>query len=161
MKNTARNVAKARTDSDPLIKMVKQIPGIHFRELLRVSGLANATLQRRLESLEKLGKLSTHRSGSFTRYYGRDVSKTDMHLLQYLKRQPYREIIILMLDSANDTFTFKKIVSELGKSPSTVSAQLLKLIKDNVVRYDEELGYALNDRRAVKKVMSKYRFNGL
>jgi predicted transcriptional regulator len=158
MKRTTRNIAKARTGNDSLIKIVRQNPGIHFRGLLRVSGVANATLQRRLASLENLGKLSSHRSGSFTRYYSTNVSKADRYLLQYLKRRPYREIIILLLDSANDTiFTFKKIVHRLGKSPSTVSAQLMKLIKDNVVSYNEKLGYTLNDRRAIKKVMLKYR----
>ena len=63
----ARKVAKARKDYHTLIKFVRQNPGVHFRELLRASGLGNGTLQHQLALLERLGLLRAHRSGSFTR----------------------------------------------------------------------------------------------
>ena len=121
MKVAALKVVKARKDYHTLIKIVRQNPGVHYRELLRASGLGYGTLERQLALLERLGLLKARRSGSFTRYYNSDVSKTDMELLYYLKQRPYREIIRLLLDYASDAFTFQEIVQMIGKAPSTVS----------------------------------------
>jgi predicted transcriptional regulator len=68
MKVAARKVVNARRDYDTLVKIVRQNPGVHYRELLRASGLGNGTLQHQLASLERLGLLRAHRSGGFTRY---------------------------------------------------------------------------------------------
>jgi predicted transcriptional regulator len=157
MKVATRKVVNTRREYDNLIKIVRQYPGIHFCELLGASGLAYGTLERQLVLLEKLGILRAHRSGGYTRYYNSNIPKGDMQILSYLKQRPYREIILLLLDSASDTFTFRKIVHRLGKAPSTVSAQLRKLIERKVVSFDERWGYTVNNKRIIKRVISKYR----
>jgi len=48
MKVAARKVRKARKDYHTLLKLVRQNPGVHYRELLRVSGLGYGTLERQL-----------------------------------------------------------------------------------------------------------------
>jgi predicted transcriptional regulator len=157
MKIAARKVVKARKDYHTLIKIVRQNPGIHFREMLRASCLGNGTLQHQLALLERLGLLRAQRSGGFTRYYNSDVSKTDAELLYYLKQRPYREIIRLLLEDASDTFTFQKIVQMIGKAPSTVSVQLGRLIDHKVVSFDEKRGYYIvNNKQAIKRLISKY-----
>src|SRR5215210_5192351 len=128
MKVAAGKIVKARKDCHSLIKIVRQNPGVHYRELLRASGLANGTLERQLALLERLGLLRVHRSGGFTRYYNSDVLKTDIELLCYLRLRAYREIIRLLIDDASDTFTFQEIMQMIGKAPSTVSVQLGRLI---------------------------------
>jgi predicted transcriptional regulator len=120
MKVAARKVVKARKDYHTLIKIVRQNPGVHYRELLRASGLGYGTLERQLALLERLGLLRADRTGGFTRYYNSDVSKTDMELLHYLRRRAYREIIRLLLDDASYAFTIQKIAQMIGKAPSTV-----------------------------------------
>ena len=158
MKVAARKVIKARKDYHTLIKIVRQNPGVHFRELLRVSGLGYGTLERRLALLEKLGLLKAQREGGFTRYYTPDVSKTDMELLYYLKPRPYREIIRLLLDDASDAFTIQKIIAQMvGKAPSTVSVQLGRLIDHKVVSFDEKHGYTVNNKQTIKRLISKYK----
>jgi predicted transcriptional regulator len=83
MKVAAQKVVKARKDYHTLLKHVRQNPGVHYRELLRASGLGYGTLERQLALLERLGLLKAHRTDGFTRYYNSDVSKTDMELLSY------------------------------------------------------------------------------
>jgi predicted transcriptional regulator len=66
MKVAARKVIKARKDYHALLKIVRPNPGVHYRELLRVSGLGYGTLERQLALLERLGLLKAHRAGGFT-----------------------------------------------------------------------------------------------
>jgi predicted transcriptional regulator len=62
----AQKVTKARKDYHTLLKFVRQNPGVHYRELRRVSGLGYGTLERQLALLERLGLLRAHRAGGFT-----------------------------------------------------------------------------------------------
>jgi predicted transcriptional regulator len=157
MKVAARKVVKARKDYHTLIKIVRQNPGVHYRELLRASGLGYGTLERQLALLERLGLLRADRAGGFTRYYNSDVSKTDMELLHYLRRRAYREIIRLLLDDASYAFTIQKIAQMIGKAPSTVSVQLWRLIDHKVVSFDEKRGYTVNNKQTIKRLISKYK----
>jgi predicted transcriptional regulator len=68
MKVAARKIVKARKDYHTLIKIVRQNPGIHYRELLRASGLGYGTIEHHLALLERLGLLRADRLGGFTRY---------------------------------------------------------------------------------------------
>lgn len=156
MRVAARKVVKVRKDYHTLIKIIKQNPGIHFREMLRVSGLGNGTLQYQLAQLERLGLIRAHRTIGFTRFYNSDVSKTDVELLYYLKQRTCREIIRLLLDHPSDAFTFQKIVQMIGKAPSTVSVHLGRLIDHKVVRFDEKRGYTIKNKPAIKRLISKY-----
>jgi predicted transcriptional regulator len=153
----AQKVIKARKDYQTLLKFVRQNPGVHYRELWRLSGLGYGTLERQLALLERLGLLKAHRAGGFTRYYNSDVSKTDIELLFYLRQRPYREIIRLLLDDASGSFTFPEIVQMIGKAPSTVSVQLQRLIDLKVVRFDERCGYTVNNKQTIKRLISKYK----
>jgi predicted transcriptional regulator len=157
MKVATRKIVKARKDYHTLIKIVRQNPGIHYRELLRASGLGYGTLERQLVLLERLGLLRADRAGGFTRYYNSDVSKTDMELLHYLRRRAYREIIRLLLDDASYAFTIQKIAQMIGKAPSTVSVQLWRLIDHKVVSFDEKRGYTVNNKQTIKRLISKYK----
>ena len=157
MQVAARKIVKARKDYHTLIKIVRQNPGIHYRELLRASGLGYGTLERQLALLERLGLLRAHRSGGFIRYYNSDVSKTDVELLYYLKQRTCQEIIRLMLDHASGAFKFQKIVQMIGKAHSTVSIQLGRLIDHKVVSFDEKRGYTLNNKPAIQRLLSKYK----
>lgn len=159
MKVAARKVIKARKDYHILIRIVRQNPGIHFRELLRASGLGYGTLERQLALLVRIGLLRAYRSGGFTRYYTSDVSKKDMELLYYLKPRAYREIIrLLLLDDASGSFRFQKIIAQMvGKAPSTVSVQLGRLIDHKVVSFDEKRGYIVNNKLVIKRLLSKHK----
>jgi predicted transcriptional regulator len=139
MKVAARIVIKARKDYHTLLMLVRQNPGIHYRELFRVSGLGYATFERQVALLERLSLLKAHRAGGFTRYYNSDVSKTDIELLYYLKLRAYQEIIRLLLDDASEGYTFQEIVQMIGKAPSTVSVQPGRLIDHKLVSFDESV----------------------
>ena len=140
------------------LKLVRQNPGVHYRELWRASGLGYGTLERQLALLERLHLLKVHRAGGFTRYYNPDVPKTDIELLCYLRQRAYREIIRLLLDDASDAFTFQEIAQMIGKAPSTVSVQLGRLIDHKLVSFDKKRGYYIvNNKQTIKTLISKYK----
>ena len=157
MKVATRKVIKARKDYRTLLKLLRQNPGIHYREMVRISGLGYGTLERQLAMLERLSLLRAHIAGGFTRYYNSDVSKTDMELLYYLKQRAYGEIIRLLLDDAGSSFTFQEIVQMIGKAPSTVSVQLRRLIDHKLVSFDEKHSYTVNNKQTIKRLISKYK----
>jgi hypothetical protein len=45
----------------------------------------------------------------------------------------------------------------IGKAPSTVSVQLGRLIDHKVVSFDEKRGYIVNNKPAIKRLLSKYK----
>jgi hypothetical protein len=82
-----------------------------------------------------------------------------MELLYYLKPRAFREIIrLLLLDDASGSFRFQKIIVQMvGKAPSTVSVQLERLIDHKVVSFDEKRGYIVNNKPAIKRLLSKHK----
>jgi len=81
-----------------------------------------------------------------------------MELLYYLKPRAYREIIRLLLNNANGSFRFQKIIVQMVvKAPSTVSVQLGRLIDHKVVSFDEKHGQIVNNKPAIKRLLSKHK----
>jgi Mn-dependent DtxR family transcriptional regulator len=82
-----------------------------------------------------------------------------MELLCYPKPRAYREIIrLLLLNNASGSFRFQKIIVQMvGKAPSTVSLQLGRLIDHKVVSFDEKRGYIVNNKPAIKRLLSKHK----
>jgi DNA-binding transcriptional ArsR family regulator len=159
MKVAARKAIKARKDYHTLIRIVSQNPGVPYRELLRASVLGYGTLERQLALLERLGLIKAHRVGGFTRYYTSDVyQRKTWNYSATPKPRAYREIIRLLLDDASGSFRFQKIIVQMvGKAPSTVSVQLGRLIDHKVVNFDEKRGYVVNNKPAIKRLLSKHK----
>lgn len=157
MQGRNRRTAKLPRSYFDLARIVVQNPGIRFRELLRASGLASGTLQHRLGLLEKSEIIRVHRSWGFARYYSSRMKSSDVRILFYLKRRPFQQIILLLLGDSSGTFTLRKFVQILGKSPSTVSSQLRQLVAQRIVRLIERQGYVVNNKRIIKRALSRYR----
>jgi predicted transcriptional regulator len=142
---------------DLLVAHISREPGIRYRELLRLTGLANGVLTYHLAALEKSSMIRVDRQSGATRYYPLNVSDGESRVLGFLRHRPVRDIISLML--ANDMCTFAEIVDHSGKAPSTVSSHLKRLREGGIVRvrYGEYQLYSLADRELVAEVLSKYR----
>jgi predicted transcriptional regulator len=142
---------------DLLVQRISKEPGIRYRELLRLTGLANGVLTYHLAALEKSSMIRVDRQWGATRYYPLNVSEGESRVLGFLRNGPVRDIISFML--ANDMCTFAEIVDRAGRAPSTVSAHLKRLKEAGLirVRYGEYQLYSLAERELVADVLSKYR----
>lgn len=140
-----------------LLQQIFQNPGIRYRELMRLTGLANGVLAYHLSSLERADLVRVDRRSRMTRYYSLSVSDDESAVLKYVRHEPVRKILLFIFD--HELCTFSEIVEYTGKAPSTVSLHLKRLKEDGIVivRYGEYRLYRLADKELVADVLSKYR----
>jgi DNA-binding transcriptional ArsR family regulator len=140
-----------------LLQEIFQNPGIRYRELMRLTGLANGVLAYHLSSLERSDLVRVDRKSRMTRYYPLSVSDDESAVLKYIRHEPVRKILLFIFD--HELCTFSEIVEYTGKAPSTISLHLKRLKEGGIVivRYGEYRLYRLADRELVADVLSKYR----
>lgn len=141
-----------------LLRHIEQNPGIRYKELSRLTGLANGVLSYHLAMLERSNAILTERLPSQTRYFPINISYVESVILRHLRNKPKRELLVLLLKQ--DTCTFSELVEHSGKSQSTVSSHIKKLKRDSIVnvRYGERYNlYSLTKKDAVAEVVSKYK----
>jgi predicted transcriptional regulator len=150
-------VAELASTQDVLLAHITRAPGVRYRELLRLTGLANGVLTYHLAAIEKSGMVRVERKSRTTRYYPLSVSEDESYLLGFIRHKPMREIVSFIL--ANDMCTFSEIVDDADKSPSTVSSHLKRLKEADIVqvRYGEYQLYSLTNRELVANILSKYK----
>ena len=140
-----------------LLRHIEENPGIRYRELLRMTGLANGVLTYHLAALEKTDVVKVDRQSRMTRYYPVSVSDGESAILKFVRHDPVRQIVLYILD--HDLCTFNEIVSHTKKAPSTVSSHLKRLKEAGIIsiRYGEYQLYRLAEKDRVAEVLSKYR----
>jgi DNA-binding transcriptional ArsR family regulator len=154
MEEQAIEVEDTRT---VLLRHIEENPGIRYRELLRMTGLANGVLTHHLAALEKIHVIRVDRQSRMTRYYPVSVSEDESAILKFVRHEPIRQIVLFILD--HDLCTFNEIVDHTKKAPSTVSTHLKRLKEAGIIsiRYGEYQLYKLADKDLVAEVLSKYR----
>jgi predicted transcriptional regulator len=163
MMMSARPTGSINEFSDPkatLMMHINNIPGIRYRELLRMTGLSNGVLAYHLNALEKSFQIRVDRQREIrtTRYYSISIPNQESDILRQLRNNVSRQIIKFILD--NDLCTFNEIVEHLGKAASTVSWHLKRLKEAGLIsiKYGGEYQlYRLVDRELVYNVISKYK----
>lgn len=140
-----------------LLRNIEGNPGIRYRELLRMTGLANGVLTYHLAALEKTNVVKVDRQARTTRYYPVSVSDSESGILKFVRHDPVRQIVLFILD--HELCTFGEIVDHTKKAPSTVSSHLKRLKEAGIVsvRYCEFQLYRLAEKDQVAEVLSKYR----
>ena len=143
-----------------LMDQISSIPGIRYRELLKLSGFSNGVLFYHLTGLEEAGfiRVERKREKKTTRYYPINISEIDSAILSCLRHKPLREIILFILD--NRHCSFSDIVNHTGKAISTVSSHLGKLKQEEIIsirRSEQGFLYSLANPELVANVALKYK----
>ena len=109
------------------MQYINENPGIRYRELLRLTCLANGVLTYHLSIIEKSHQIKVDRSknSKITRYYPINVPSEESEILGYIRENVVRQIILFMLE--HDLCTFGEIVEHTKKAPSTTSWYLKRL----------------------------------
>ena len=147
---------------EKIIQIVNEMPGIRYRELLRITGVSNGVLSYHLNLLDNLGKVQVHRvNNRVTRYFSHDVSTVESNVIGLLRQTTTRKIILYILESG--PCGFNDIVIHTKKVPSTVSWHLSRLKDANIIKVckQNDLNYyeiKLN-KVTVKKLLNKYKSN--
>lgn len=155
-------INKFNDPKEMLMMHINNIPGIRYRELLRLTGLSNGVLAYHLNVLEKSSQIRVDRQREkrTTRYYSISIPTQESDILRQLRNNVSRQIIKFILD--NDLCTFNELVGHLGKAASTVSWHLKRLKQDGLisVKYGGEYQlYQITNRELLYDVISKYKKN--
>ena len=83
--------------AEKILTHIKQHPGIRYRQLLRLSGLANGVLSFHLKQLRKLRIVKAKKLGyNTTRYYPRAVKTAESDILDHLLNSTQRRNSIFL-----------------------------------------------------------------
>ena len=117
---------KTNSVRDKIVKYVNEVPGIRYRELLRMTGLSNGVLSYHLQFLDNTGKIRVNRvNNRVTRYFSYDVSPHESSVIGLLRQETTRKIILYILE--NGTCRFNDIMIHTKKVPSTISWHMGRL----------------------------------
>ena len=159
--STARHQNKTNSvHQDKIVKYVNEIPGIRYRELLRMTGLSNGVLSYHLRFLDNTGKIRVNRvNNRVTRYFSYDVSPHESSIIGLLRQETTRKIILYILE--NGTCRFNDIMIHTKKVPSTISWHMGRLKAANIItirKQNESKYYEIGmDKLKLQDLLSKYK----
>ena len=141
-----------------LQQIIEQNPGIQFREIMRSSGLKNGVLSHYLGKLEKNGIIKVDRGPRQTRFYPPKIMEDEFKVIKSLRRQTPRDLLLALVKE--DGLEFNQLVTEVGKSPSTVSLYLSQIVNDDLVEIkldNLKKRYYIKARDLIDKLIEDYR----
>ncbi|MDF2738060.1 MAG: hypothetical protein K0S93_1919 [Nitrososphaeraceae archaeon] len=151
---------KTNSIQDKIVKCVNEIPGIRYRELLRITGISNGVLSYHLNLLDNSGKIRVNRvNNRVTRYFSYDVSLHETYVIGLLRQETSRKIIMYILEKG--TCGFNDIIIHTRKVPSTISWHMARLKAANIVKVRKQ--YEFNyyeigmDKLILQDLLSKYK----
>ena len=155
----AARTIKINENKSKILKHIVKNPGVRYRELLRLTGLANGVLSYHLKILEESRGIKVNREENrVTRYYPKGIKTKEFHVIPYIRNNnTTRQIIELLLKQGHSTF--KDIVKHTNKVPSTVSWHLKRLanVKIISISHNKLHVYKIRNKEKVSKIVAKYR----
>jgi predicted transcriptional regulator len=141
-----------------LLNIISLIPGIRYRDLLRITNLTNGTLSYHLSTLEKNSIIRVIRleNSNITRYFPHSTQTEDIVSLGYLKMKTSRQILMFLYTKKKSSFG--EIVSHIGKAPSTTSWNLKRLDEANIIvrrKTNEGSEFLLKNPKLIEKLLQK------
>ena len=141
-----------------IFNIISHIPGIRYRELIRLTKFNNGTLSYHLLTLEKhlIIKVLRPEKGNITRYYPYLTPIDEALVVGYLRIKTSRQILMLLQSKRKASFS--EIVLHIKKAPSTTSWNLKRLLESNIVlkkKNNESWIYSLRNPKLIEKLVNK------
>ncbi len=144
---------------DRVLSVIKETPGIHFREIARRLDLPMGAVEYHIHQLLKRDLIVARSEGRYKRYYaeGKHGSE-EKRQLSYLRKAHPRSIIIhLMLKPGSRHRDLKDALSLTG---STLTFHLQRLVADGVVIEKDDGGtkrFYVVDPKGISASLIKYK----
>lgn len=148
----------ALSPRDKIYSMIVKNPGLHFREIQRRVDIATGALQYHLDYLKKKHLVYEEKEGKFSRFYAHQEIKIDEKLMNLLRQDQVRQIVLFLLTKRRATI--KTIVAELGTSTSTTKFHLQKLLDAEVVIEKQQQGkafYSIKEKEPIMELLIVYK----
>jgi len=138
---------------------IVRYPGLHERELARKLDMSLSTLDYHLHYLAKRDIIVFRKDGRYTRYFAtRKVGREDKKIIAILRQNTPRAMVLYLLTRPNAIH--KEIAKSVGKSPSTVSFHLKKMVGVGIVEavsLGRETAYHIADEDKVVNTLLTYK----
>ena len=144
--------------SQKLQELIDDNPGIQFREIMRSSGLKNGVLSHYLKKLEDGGVIKVMRGPRQVRFYSPSITEEESIVIKALRKETPRDLLLTLIK--DDGLEFSQLVSEVKKSPSTVSLYLSQIVADGLVEIkvvELKKRYHIKVRELVDKLVEEHR----
>lgn len=143
-----------------IMQFINEIPGIRYRELLRITGISNGALSYNLNILHNSGRVRVDKvNDRVTRYFSSNISTLESNLIGFLRQNTARRIILYILEYG--PCHFNEIINFTNKAPSTISWHLSRLRDSNIIKVGSQNGFHYYDIKINKsklgKVIKKYK----
>ncbi|GGM79006.1 hypothetical protein GCM10007108_16510 [Thermogymnomonas acidicola] len=146
-----------RTDSsvrEDISEAIRKNPGIHFRELQRMLGLAVGQLEYHLYRLEVEGRIFSRQDGRYRRYFpGDEGTQRERTVLIALRNPDARKIVQALFRQDMSTEVLRAFT---GLRRKRFEGALAWLRENGVVTLDGDTA-RLSSREEVSRVITRYR----
>lgn len=144
---------------EKLLRIISENPGIHFREIQRISGMAVGQTEYHLYQLERSDKVVIREDGKNRRYFLTDQGSQNEKKIVLCLRNEYSAAVIHDLVKRNEV-----PLRQWEKGRKSKRENVMKAIKgmenDGIIARkikEEETFFYLIDRESIMKVLKKYR----
>ena len=124
--------------------------------MIEKTNLENGVIVHYLDKLEKEGKIKSRKYTRYKRYYSLNIDEEEFDIIRNLRKPTKKKILFYIIVKSNPTF--KEIVSNTNKSPSTISWNLSELIKNDIIekfKNDDNLCYKIKNIGLLKHTFRK------
>jgi predicted transcriptional regulator len=142
--------------AERILQFIQNNPGCYLRKIKEMIQISQGTVQYHTDRLEKMGKITSTRSGLYKHYFPIGMFKgNEIEILQILGQETARKILMFLVEQHAPTQT--DIVKDTGLSPSSINWHMRRLIDLRLVREIKEGKhriYQLEDRKATSKYIT-------
>jgi predicted transcriptional regulator len=139
--------------AERILQFVHNNPGCHLRKIREMIQISQGTVQYHTDRLEKIGRITSIRSGLYKHYFPIGVfQNNEKEILQILGQETTRQILMFIVEQKSPTQT--DIVKSVGISAASVNWHMKRLIEFTLVEEIKEgkyKRYQLQDRKTSSK----------
>ncbi|HEX9909220.1 MAG TPA: BlaI/MecI/CopY family transcriptional regulator [Thermoplasmata archaeon] len=139
--------------------LVVQNPGVHLREIERLSSLPLGVVRYHLERLQREELIFAKEDRYFKRFFPKGkIPSVSTETFSVLRQERLRTIVLHLLNQPGETHS--GLMSSMAVPASTLSTYLSILLKKGVIRRERkgrESLYFVADEESVMKVLIVYR----
>ena len=140
--------------AERVLQFVQNNPGCHLHKIKEMISISQGTVQYHTDRLEKMGKITSTRSGLYKHYFPVGVfQNNEKEILQVLSQETARRILMFIVERQAPTQT--DIANNIEISASSVNWHIRRLTGFRLVEEIKEGKYRRYQLRN-RKVSSKY-----
>ncbi|SPC34899.1 protein of unknown function [Candidatus Nitrosocaldus cavascurensis] len=129
-----------------VLNTIKNIQGIRYMELKRLTGLSYGTLTYHLTRLEREGSIRAVRSARKSRYYTSDVDDLQADIIECIRNRICKDIISMIVEYG--AVTLDGLAKALKKAKTTINYHIERLRARGIIegkRIGRYIFYSLRD----------------